>query len=77
MENAPSSRNRTAWLAVIILVVVTPLLYFASVGPVYWLCEHDWIHPDWIMAFFPMIWLAERVPVLNGLLVVYLELWQW
>lgn len=78
MEYAASySRHLTPGLVVLTAVLVVPLLYFASVGPVYWLCEHDCIHPDLIVVYLPMFWLAEHVHFLNVALSAYIGLWQW
>ena len=73
---SPVRPNAFAGLAIAALFLLAAL-YPLSIGPIYWLCEHQRIHEELIVFYVPLIWLTEKFAPLNALLSAYLELWQW
>lgn len=60
------------------VVVVIPILYFLSAGPVIWLSAQD-VLPEWADApttwfYAPLDWVAHKYP---AAVFWYAELWGW
>ena len=66
-------------VVLVALLVVLPMLYALSVGPVVWLdggtgrfTENEYV----IAAYFPLIWAAESCPPVERLWTGYISLWE-
>jgi hypothetical protein len=82
MESNPAKRSGGGTAVVVVLVallVILPMLYVLSVGPLVWLdggtgrfTENDYV----IAAYFPLIWAAESCSPLKTLWTGYISLWE-
>lgn len=82
MENKPAKRSGGAAAAAIIVVVLVlvPLIYVLSIGPLVWLAGTGRISKSWMpileTAYSPLQWTANNVPVAGPAIESYAELWQ-
>lgn len=68
-----SSQGSGAAALFAILLIVLPVLYVLSIGPVARLVPSP---PDWLEAiYFPILWPAEHFEPFREMLEWYLELW--
>jgi hypothetical protein len=68
-----------AAVAVAVLLLLLPVGYVLSIGPAIWLDSRGYIHveEDSLIAkfYFPIIYAAESVPMLDSGLTWYADLW--
>ena len=67
-------------MALVAVLVLLPLLYVLSVGPVARLADNGLIDQKWQTVFgviyWPLDWTAENVPVVGPAIIGYVEWWQ-
>ncbi len=67
-------------LAVVGVLIVLPMLYVLSIGPVVWLAHSGLISPSLApaleFAYSPLKWVADNVPILGPAINGYVELWR-
>jgi hypothetical protein len=77
--NDNRSRSQQAAVLLIMATISFPLVYFLSVGPYVWICNHGWISPAQIqrlqLPYYPLAWLCEHNEAFHRILDWYLELW--
>ena len=75
-KDKSSKSNAAAILAVIVLLVLlSPLLYVLSVGPVLWLHTHGHFAESWLAIYVPLDNLCNVSPAFELFLEWYLQLW--
>jgi hypothetical protein len=80
MDDKATKRGGGAVAIVLVAVLVLlPMLYVLSVGPVAWMITGGRIDPSWKpavdVAYTPLEWVAEHVPVVGPAIQGYVELW--
>lgn len=71
-------KKRTGCLsALVITVVVLPILYIFSYGPVMWLVYHKWLpFTAWIrIVYYPLHWMVGKSDAFRALFVWYVQWW--
>lgn len=60
------------------LLVVSPVLYFLSVGPVIWYYSPNYNQPpEWIQTvYYPLEWLHGNCEPVRPIMEWYIELWR-
>lgn len=82
MDEKPMKRGGgTAVVLVLVAVlVVLPMLYVLSTGPVVWMAHSGFISESLIpvigVIYAPLEWVAHNVPVVGPALDQYVEWWQ-
>ena len=74
MQNEP--RHRQVWPFVVLSLVCLPVVYAASIGPVYWAISRNFLADDspFLAVYMPLL-LAAQVSGLDAWLIWYLEWW--
>jgi len=70
-------RSKSSVGPTIAVVLLLPVLYFLSLGPVNWLSSHGYVHPrsPCLIIYRPVDWLAEHCDAFYKLVVWYISLW--
>ena len=82
MEDKPTKRGGGAVvvMALVAVLVLLPMLYVLSIGPVVWLVSNGRIGPSFQsgleMVYAPLEWTVNEVPLIRGPIVMYAELWR-
>jgi hypothetical protein len=81
MEDRPTMRGGgTVAIVLVAVVVVLPMLYVLSIGPVVCLISNGAVAPSFVPAittmYWPLEWSAENVPLVGPAIVWYAELWR-
>ena len=67
-------------LVVVCVLVVLPMIYVLSLGPVVWLAHSGFISPTLAPAlefvYSPLKWVADNVPILGPAINGYVEMWR-
>ena len=82
MDEKPTKRERGGAAVVMVLVallVVLPLFYVLSIGPVAGMLDAGWIprrcEPTLEVVYSPLIWTANNVPTVESVFTSYIHLW--
>jgi hypothetical protein len=73
-----TSKQSTAWMAMVGFVLMSPVLYLLALGPFCWLvyaADIDALWRSWIVIKRPVVWLRPHVPGFGALVERYLDLW--
>ena len=67
-------------MALVAVLVVLPILYVLSIGPVVWLAQSGFISPSLgyplEFVYSPLKWVADNVPIIGPAINGYVELWR-
>jgi hypothetical protein len=76
-EDERRPRRKATWIIGALLATVTLTLYPLSIGPALWLHDRGYFSVEtfWI-AYYPLLWIVDKSPVLNGLLKWYAAFWE-
>ena len=81
MDEKPTKRGGGAvvLLAPVVLLVILPMYYVLSVGPVVRMARSGQLSESWrsvlSIAYWPLEWTAENVPVVGPAIISYVEWW--
>jgi hypothetical protein len=74
MTTPRTTRSGLKVLAIGMLIAL-PVLYVASVGPVYVAAYREWIDmPTVTVAYSPLLWLADEVPAVDRAMLWYVNI---
>lgn len=82
MDDRPDKRGSGAVAIVLVAVLILlPILYVLSVGPVAWLDSNDSLnepmHSVAVIVYFPLSWAVNNgVPIVGPALAAYVEWWE-
>lgn len=82
MDDKPIKRGggTAVVLVLVALLVVLPMLYVLSVGPVVWMVHSGFISQTMLPVigaiYAPLEWVAQNVPVVGPALDRYVRWWQ-
>jgi len=78
-QRGPERGGAPIVMVLVVLLVLSPLLYVLSIGPVAGMLEAGWISKHWEptleVAYSPLLWTANRVPPVESALTNYMLLW--
>lgn len=67
-------------MVLVVVLVLLPVLYVLSVGPVARLADNGLIDQKWNTVlgtiYWPLDWTANNVPVVGPAIITYVEWWQ-
>jgi hypothetical protein len=79
MEDKSKRSGAAAALLLGAVLVLLPMLYVLSIGPVARMLEDGWISKSWEptleSAYFPVIWAVDTSPAVDSVMTNYMHMW--